>query len=214
VAPSLRLDHAPLVKAFLDRAQAAGVTHVTALSARGVDFAPPEAAMRAVELDLLSRELSVAILRPGWFMQDFDEYIFAPTIIADGEIVASTGDGAEPFIHTEDIAEVAAITLLERRAGEFTLSGPEALTFAEVAERISRASGREVRHVDEWVAPEGVPADYAALLRMLFDNIRAGTLAGVTDDVERVTGHAPRSFDDYLADPQVIAAWQAPAVIS
>src|SRR5688500_8807799 len=55
VPPSLRLDHAPLVIAFLDRAQAAGVTHVTALSARGVNFAPPEAAMRAIELDLLAR---------------------------------------------------------------------------------------------------------------------------------------------------------------
>ena len=43
---------------------------------------------------------------------------------------------------------------------------------------------------------------------MLFDNIRAGTLASVTDDFERVTGHAPRSFDDYLADPQVVAAWR------
>ena len=40
VPPSLRLDHAPLVIAFLDRAQAAGVTHVTALSARGVELRP------------------------------------------------------------------------------------------------------------------------------------------------------------------------------
>ena len=219
VAPALRLDHAPLVKAFLDRAQAAGVTHVTALSARGVDFAPPEAAMRAVELDLLARTgLSVAILRPGWFMQDFDEYIFAPAIGAEDAIVAPTGDGAEPFIHTQDIAEVAAITLLERRTGEFTLSGPEALTFAEVAERISRAAGRTIRHidppVDEWVAPDGIPADYAALLRMLFDNIRAEVLAGLTDDVERVTGHPPRTFDDYVADPAVVAKWREPARIS
>ena len=220
VSPSLRLDHAPLVTAFLDRAQAAGVTHVTALSARGVNFAPPEAALRAIELDLLARSgLTVAILRPGWFMQDFDEYIFQPSIAADGELVAPTGAGAEPFIHVEDIADVATITLLERRAGEFTLSGPEALTFAEVAERISRAAGRTVTHVDppvaEWVAAAtDIPADYAAMLGMLFDNIRAGTLSSLTDDVERVTGHAPRSFDDYLADPAVVAAWKAPTLIS
>jgi uncharacterized protein YbjT (DUF2867 family) len=219
VPPSLRLDHAPLVIAFLDRAHAAGVTHVTALSARGVNFAPPEAAMRAIELDLLARTgLTTAILRPGWFMQDFDEYIFQPSIAADGEIVAPTGDGTEPFIHVEDIADVAAITLLERRAGEFTLSGPQALTFAEVAARITRVAGRVVTHVDppvaEWVAAAQVPPDYAALLGMLFDQIRAGTLASLTDDVERVTGHAPRSFDDYLSDPAVAAAWKAPSLIS
>jgi uncharacterized protein YbjT (DUF2867 family) len=114
---------------------------------------------------------------------------------------------------------VAAITLLERRAGEFTLSGLEALTFAEVAERISRAAGRTVTHVDppvaEWVAAAAdLPADYAGLLGMLFDTIRAGTLASVTDDVERVTGHAPRTFDDYLADPAAVATWTAPAGIS
>lgn len=220
VSPSLRLDHAPLVTAFLDRAQAAGVTHVTALSARGVNFAPPEAALRAIELDLLARSgLTVAILRPGWFMQDFDEYIFQPSIAAEGELVAPTGDGAEPFVHVEDIADVAAITLLERRAGEFTLSGPEALTFAQVAERISLVAGRTIRHVDppvdEWVAAAAdIPADYAAMLGMLFDNIRAGVLASLTDDVERVTGHAPRSFDDYLSDPAVVAAWKAPSLIS
>jgi uncharacterized protein YbjT (DUF2867 family) len=190
------------------------------LSARGVDHAPPEAALRAIELDLLGRDgLTVAILRPGWFMQDFSEYIFQPSIAADGELVAPTGAGAEPFVHVEDIADVAAITLLERRAGEFTLSGPEALTFAEVAERITRASGRVVTHVDppvgEWVAAAtDIPADYAALFGMLFDTIRAGTLAGITGDVERVTGHPPRSFDDYLADPETVAAWRAPARIS
>jgi uncharacterized protein YbjT (DUF2867 family) len=220
VSPSLRLDHAPLVISFLDRAQAAGVTHVTALSARGVNFAPPEAALRAIELDLLARSgLTVAILRPGWFMQDFDEYIFQPSIAADGELVAPTGAGAEPFVHVEDIADVATITLLERRAGEFTLSGPEALTFAQVAERISLVAGRTVRHVDppvdEWVAAAAdIPSDYAAMLGMLFDNIRAGVLASLTDDVERVTGHAPRSFDDYLSDPAVVAAWKAPSLIS
>ena len=111
-------------------------------------------------------------------MQDFDEYIFQPSIAADGVIVAPTGDGAEPFIHADDIADVAAITLLERRPGEFTLSGPEALTFAQVAERISRAAGRTVT-TSTRRSPSGWPrrrsrADYAALLGMLFDNLRAG----------------------------------------
>ena len=219
VPPALDLGYGPLARQFFDRAEAAGVRHITLLSARGVEFAPPEQAHRATELELGRRTaFTHSILRPGWFMQDFDEYIFQPSIAADGEIVAPTGEGAEPFIHVEDIADVATITLLERRAGEFTLSGPQALTFAEVAERITRVAGREVTHVDppvaEWVAAAQVPPDYAALLGMLFDQIRAGTLASLTDDVERVTGHAPRSFDDYLADPAVAAAWKAPSLMS
>jgi uncharacterized protein YbjT (DUF2867 family) len=181
-----------------------------------VDFAPPEAAMRAVELDLLSRGLSVAILRPGWFMQDFDEYIFQPQITADGVIVAPTGDGAEAFVHTDDIADVAAATLLGAQSGEFTLTGPEALTFAQVAERISHAAGRAVTHVDlpvaEWVAAAPLPRDYAEVLGGVFDALRAGAGSTVTDDVERVSGHAARSFEDYLADPAVVATWRAPSL--
>jgi uncharacterized protein YbjT (DUF2867 family) len=225
VPPSLRLDHAPLVIAFLDRAQAAGVTHVTALSARGVNFAPPEAAMRAIELDLLARTgLTTAILRPGWFMQDFDEYVFAPAIVADGTVVAPAGDGTEAFIHVDDIADVAAATLLDPDAhvgAEYELAGPEALSFAQVAEKIAAATGREIRHVDpprdEWVAgliAEGVPQDYAGMLGMLLDNIRAHATAASTPDVERVTGRAPRTFDDYAAQPSVVAAWTAPSAVS
>lgn len=219
VAPSLRLDHGPLVSAFLDRAQAAGVAHVTQLSARGVEEAPPEAGHRAVELDLLSRTgLSAAILRPGWFMQDFDEYIFQPAIAAEGRIVAPAGDGAEPFIHADDIADVAAVTLLERRAGEFMLSGPEPLTFTEVAQRISVAAGRVVTYVDPgpeaWVQAlaKQIPRAYAEMLAYVFSKLREGAWAQVTGDVEAVTGHPPRTFDDYLADPKVVAAWKAPAL--
>lgn len=221
VPPSLRLDYQPLAAAFLDRAEAAGVRHVTLLSARGVQEAPPEVAPRAVELDLLSRtSLTSAILRPGWFMQDFDEYVFQPAIAAEDAIVAPAGDGAEPFIHVDDIAEVAVITLLEHRTGEYTLSGPAALTFAEVAAKISAATGRTITHVDpptaEWVekVAQRIPRDYAELLGVLLGNVRNGVWASVTDDVERVTGHAPRTFDDYLSDKAVIAAWEPVATVS
>lgn len=223
VPPALRLDHAAQVGAFIDRAETAGVGHITYLSARGVELAPPELALRAIELDLAARtKLTHSILRPGWFMQDFDEYFFQPAIAADGVVVAPTGNGAEAFIHAEDIADVAAATLLAPAAhagAAYALSGPEALTFAQVAERISQAAGRPVRHVDppveQWVSDSiaaGIPADYAQLLGSLFDAVRANATAAVTDDVERVTGHAARSFADYLANPATVAAWKAPAL--
>jgi uncharacterized protein YbjT (DUF2867 family) len=223
VPPTARLDFAPLLSTFLDRAEAAGVRHATFLSARGVEFAPPEAPMRAAELDLIARTgLTHSILRPGWFMQDFDEYFFQPAIAADGQLVAPTGDGAEAFVHADDIADVAAATLLapaEHAGAGYTLSGPEALTFAQVAERISAAAARPIAHVDpaveQWVADTvaaGMPRDYAELLGSLFDLLRASANAAVSDATERVTGHAPRSFADYVSDPGVVATWEAPVL--
>jgi uncharacterized protein YbjT (DUF2867 family) len=221
VPPTQRLDYGDLVVAFLDRAEAAGVGHVTQLSARGVDGAPPEVTPRALELDLASRSgLTHSILRPGWFLQNFDDPgLFLPT---GGRIAAPTGDGAEAFVHADDIAEAAAATLLapaDHDGGGYTLTGPEALSFAEVAERIAKASGRPVTHDDvdreTWVAravAAGVPEDYAGLLSTLLDDrLRNGQGTATTDAVERLTGHPARGFDAYAAEPAVVAAWlQAP----
>jgi NAD(P)-dependent dehydrogenase (short-subunit alcohol dehydrogenase family) len=55
VAPVLRTDFADQVSSFLDLAEAAGVRHITYLSAFGIDQAPPQVALRAVELDLMAR---------------------------------------------------------------------------------------------------------------------------------------------------------------
>jgi len=215
VPPAQRLDYAPAVAAFLDRAQAAGVRHVTSLSARGVDELPPEMTPRAVELDLGRRPgLTHAVLRPAWFMQNFDEPLFLPT---GGTLAAPTGVGAEAFVHADDIAEVAVATLLapaDHDGTGYTLTGPEALTFGDVADRIAKASGRPVVHDDvatgAWVDRQrsaGVPDDYAQLLGRLLAVVRDGGGATPADDVERVTGHAPRRFDDYAAEEEPLAAW-------
>ncbi len=218
VPPAMRLDHPPVVAAFLDRAERAGVRHVTHLSAYGVDHAPDEAPLRALELDLARRSsLGHSIVRPSWFMQNFSESFFAPSINGDGVIPAPTGDGAEAFVSAEDIAAVAAATLLDPAAyagAQLDITGQEALTMAEVAATISAAAGRPVAHVDvpraDWVAAtttSGVPADYAELLAGLFDLIRTGNGSRPNDVVEKVTGRAPESLATYAA--REAAAWRA-----
>src|ERR1700732_3189466 len=105
----MRMESAGQVATFLDLAEAAGVRHVTYLSAYGIDQAPPQVALRAVELDLIGRgAITHSILRPAWFMQDFSETFLKPV---DGVIAVPTADGSEAFIDAEDIAAVAAETL-------------------------------------------------------------------------------------------------------
>jgi uncharacterized protein YbjT (DUF2867 family) len=71
LSPVLRIDFASLVAQFLDQAERAGVRHVTYLSAYGMDHAPAEVAMRAVELGLAARRsLASTVIRPAWFMED------------------------------------------------------------------------------------------------------------------------------------------------
>ena len=212
LAPTLRIDFADAVRAFLDLAEAAGVRHVTYLSAYGMEAAPREVAARAVELDLLSRPgIEHSILRPAWFMQDFSETFLQPV---DGAIVVPTGDGTEAFIDADDIAAVAALTLAQPSAHagrEYALTGPDALSVADAARVISEATGHTVRHVDPdrdtWldaVISTGVPRAYAAVLRPLTETVASGLGSVPNGVVEEITGRPPRSAQ------RTTAAWTQP----
>jgi uncharacterized protein YbjT (DUF2867 family) len=215
----MRTRFAPQVSAFLDLAEAVGVRHVTYLSAYGIEFAPSDVALRAVELDLMARsKLTHSIVRPAWFMQNFSETFLVPVHDA---IVVPTGSGGEAFVDAEDIAAVAAATLADSEAhagAEYAPTGPDILTVSEAADIIGRVTGRPVRHVDidrhSWVGgviASGVPAEYGEILQMLTETIASGRGSRPNDDIEKVTGAPPRNFTDFAR--RAAAAWaedQAP----
>jgi uncharacterized protein YbjT (DUF2867 family) len=206
VAPVLRADFAGQVSSFLDLAEAAGVRHVTYISAFGFDQVPPQwVAHRAVELDLIGRgAITHSILRPAWFMQNFSETFLKPV---DGAIAVPTGDGAEAFVDAEDIAAVAAATLAspDAHAGaEYAPTGPEALTVSDAADAIADVTGRPVKHNDldrdawiEGTVAAGVPAAYGEILRMLTETLASGHGSRPNNDVHNVTGTPPISFADF-----------------
>jgi uncharacterized protein YbjT (DUF2867 family) len=213
LGPVMRADFAGQVSVFLDQAEAAGARHVTYLSAYGVDSAPPETAMRRVELDLIGRPgLTHAILRPAWFMQNFSETFLKPI---GGAIVVPAGDGAEAFVDAEDIAAVASATLAGPQAhagAQYALTGPDALTLEEAAKIISDVSGQAVDYTDidrdEWVAGAvagGVPAEYGAVLSVLTETIASGRGSRPSNDIEKATGARPTSFADFAR--RTAAAW-------
>jgi uncharacterized protein YbjT (DUF2867 family) len=205
IAPVMRTTFASQVSAFLDLAEAAGVQHVTYLSAYGIDKAPPDVALRAVELDLMQREtLTHSIVRPAWFMQNFSETFLKPI---NDAIVVPTGNGSEAFVDAEDIAAVAAATLVDPDAhagAQYAPTGPSTLTVREAGEIIGGVIGQPIRHVDidrgvwvDSVVASGVPAEYGEMLRYLTETIASGAGSRPNDDVQRVTGTPPTSFADF-----------------
>lgn len=179
--------------------------HVTYLSAFGIDQAPPQVALRAVELDLMGRgAVTHSILRPAWFMQNFSETFLKPV---DGVITVPTGDGAEAFVDAEDIAAVAAATLArpDAHAGaQYAPTGPEALTVSDAADVIADVIGQPAKHNDiardAWIdgsVAAGVPAEYGEMLRMLTETVASGRGSRPNDDVQNVTGVPPISFADF-----------------
>lgn len=120
-----------------------------------------------------------------------------------GEVRLPAGDGKEAFVDAEDIAEVAVAALTEDgHAGwSYELSGPRLMTFQDAVAEIARTVGRDIRYVpltpeayaDEQCA-EGVPEEWAQLSVGLYDHVRSGALASLSDGVQRALGRAPRDF--------------------
>ena len=193
-------DNPAALAEFVPLAVKSGVTRLVLLSMRGApDDDPFEAAIKESGVEW-------TILRPTWFMQNFDEDLFAAPV-RHGELAVPAGQGIHPFIDVLDIAEVAVVALTQPgHAGQtYELSGPESLSFAEMLARIVAVTGNPVLYTD--VDPEefaaslrgfGYPDEIADLVTMLLVRIRTGEEAHLSDGVQRVLGREPRTFADYL----------------
>src|SRR5215216_1883836 len=137
-------------RAFIEAARRAGVRHVVKLSAFGADADAPEGFGRwhgQAEDFLKSSGLAWTMLRPNFFMQNLLGQ--ARQIAATGSIFQPVGDARASFIDARDIAAVAARALTEEGHEEqtYTLTGPEALSYHDVAAKLSEAAGRSVTYV-------------------------------------------------------------------
>ncbi|ENS4968989.1 SDR family oxidoreductase [Vibrio fluvialis] len=188
--------------------QAAAERNVKVLfqSVLGVD-ADDSIPYRQVEIALENSGVPYVILRPNWFADNFHTYWKAG--IDQGVIGVPAGEGKSSFIDVRDIASSAAAALTTNRFDNqaFNLTGPEALSYAQAAQKISAALGKPVAYQAmeegafcDLLKSVGVPADYAEFLTSIFYPVREGWTAGVSDAVVTLTGKAPRSLDEYIAD--------------
>ncbi|MBL4236536.1 SDR family oxidoreductase [Vibrio fluvialis] len=175
-------------------------------SVLGVD-ADDSIPYRQVEIALENSSVPYVILRPNWFADNFHTYWKAG--IDQGVIGVPAGEGKSSFIDVRDIASSAAAALTTDRFDNqaFNLTGPEALSYAQAAQKISAALGKPVAYQAmeegafcDLLKSVGVPADYAEFLTSIFYPVREGWTAGVSDAVATLTGKAPRSLDEYIAD--------------
>jgi uncharacterized protein YbjT (DUF2867 family) len=197
-------------RAFIEAAKRAGVRHVVKFSAIGADAGAPEGFGKwhgQAEEFLKSSGLAWTILQPNFFMQNLLEQ--ARQIAADGRIYQPVGDAKMSCIDVRDIGAVAARTLTEEghEGKTYVLTGPEALSYNEVAAKLSEATGREITYVA--ITPEqfregalaaGLPEWLVSALERLNENLVAGRSAEVTDDVRKVAGREPITFDQFARD--------------
>jgi uncharacterized protein YbjT (DUF2867 family) len=215
--PDLAVPGAPeAIGAFARTALAAGCRRLVLLSGRG------EAEAERAERFLAGSGAAWTVLRCSWFLQNFSEGDFAGAV-AGGELALPAGERRAPFVDADDIADVAVAALCEpgHEGRTYELTGPRALTHAEVVAEIARATGRPARYVpiglDAFAAglvEQGVPPEVAGLLRHLFEEVLVEANAGVTGDVRAVLGREPRDVARFAHAAARAGAWDAAPVVA
>jgi len=149
--------------------------------------------------------LKWTILRNGLYADPIAEWI--PDIVKMGTIPYPTGEGRCSYVSRDDIARAggAALTSVGHESKVYNLTGPEALTTADLCNAVATITGQPVadsRATDEdylaACAKDQLPEFVAGLLLTMYHAIRRGFMNVVTDDIEALTGKPAERFEGYL----------------
>ncbi len=197
-------------KRVLAQVRQSGVRHIVKLSAIGASLSSPVALMREheeVDEEVRKGSATWTFLKPHLYMQNLLRA--AEVVRTKGLISAPMGVNSVPLVDTRDAGEVAAMVLRDPAAHvgkEYALTGPEAVSYNDVAEALTTVAGRRVKY--EAVAPE----EYENRLRATgMPDWRAFDLAHIASaysdndnvpspDIANLLGRQPKSLSEFLED--------------
>jgi Predicted nucleoside-diphosphate-sugar epimerases len=175
-------------------------------TAMGVD-ASDEIPFRRLELEIERSGVPYVFLRPNWFSDNVGTYWLSQ--VRGCVLRLPADEGVTSFVDARDIAAAAVVALTTNGfdGAAYDLTGPAAVSYAEVADALTREIGRPVAYqpvddatfIAEWAAA-GMSEAYATALSKIFGFVRLNYSARTTGHVEALTGRRPRAFDAYIRD--------------
>ena len=209
-SPTREQEHLTLVRA----AAVAGVQHLVYLSFAGASASSTFTLARthaATEAAIQQTAMRYTFLRDNFYSE-----MMATIANADGIIAGPAGDGRVACVSQQDVAQAAANILVAIASGDdrhhnrsYTLTGSEALTFADIAAVLSEITGKPHRYHNQTLReayasrerdyPE-TPAWQIEAWVSTYTAIAGGELATVSDDLPQLLGRAPRRFAEVVSD--------------
>jgi NAD(P)H dehydrogenase (quinone) len=204
---------ASLHKNAISAAVLAGVKHIVYLSFHGaspVSKFPMSQDHFQTEEFIKQSGLSFTVLRDSFYMD------LIPELFGEHRLMKGPGgQGQVAWVAREDVARTVAQVLRDplAYAGTYDLTGPEALTLAQTAERVTQIKGKEYRYQPEtitqgirWRNDLGAPAWEVATWIGSYLAIAAGEVAPVSSAVEQITGQKPLTLEAYFGQyPEIVA---------
>lgn len=206
----------------VNAAKAARLKHIVKQSVLGAAEESHRLAKvhRRVEKVIELSGLAWTFIRPNSFMQNVVTFM-GESIKAEGAFYSASGEAKISHVDVRDIAAVAvqALTVSNHEGKAYTLTGPEALTYDELASALSNVLGRPISHVNlppsdlkQGMLAEGMPAELADRMLDLERYFQEDQASLITDDSKQVTGRDPGSFSDYLREAAATGGWNADEV--
>jgi uncharacterized protein YbjT (DUF2867 family) len=191
---------------FIDAMKSSNIALVSFLSLMGVEnnTIPPH---HKIEKYIESLGIPYAHIRPGFFMQNISG-IHSKEIKEQDKIFVPAGKSKTSFIDAADIG-VSIATLLHEpekyRNTAHTITGPEALDYYQVAEILSKLTGRKIKYDkpgyfkyrSHYIKTRGLDKKYVNVTVALYFMTRMGTAKEVTEGFYRLTGKRPRTFEEF-----------------
>ncbi|MEO0468676.1 MAG: NmrA family NAD(P)-binding protein [Bacteroidota bacterium] len=198
------------ISALAEAARREGLDKLVLLSGKG------ETEAEACEQIIATSGLRYTLVRASWFNQNFSESFFLDPILA-GHVALPMPDAKIPYVDAHDIAEVAVQALLDDRydGQTLTVTGPRRLTFAEIVQEISQATGKDIAYQAislaayvEGMKGAGMPDSYVWLIEYLFREVLGNDAnQTISHDVERVLGRKATDFSEYARKTAATGVW-------
>jgi uncharacterized protein YbjT (DUF2867 family) len=205
--------------AAVTAAKTAGVDKLVYLSVPmppGSDHIPHYLGKIPIERTIRDSGMNYTILRPNNFFQN--DYLWCrAAVMSYGVYPQPIGSVGLSRVDSRDVADAAVNSFLEpgHEGKEYPLHGPDVLTGESVAKIFSKHLGREVRYggndLEAWAkqAQHMMPEWMVRDLRIMYDYFQKHGLIATPEDFAeqyKVLGHAPRRFDDFVAE--IVPIWQ------
>lgn len=192
---------------FIDAMATHDIKLISFLSLMGVEknTIPPH---HKIEKYIEASGIPYAHIRPGFFMQNLSG-IHSVEIREDNKVFVPAGKSKTSFIDAADIGLSVAQLLLnpdKYNNTSHTITGTEALDYYQVAETLSKVTGRKIiyakpgylKYRKHYIKTRGLDKGYVNVTVALYFMTRMGTAKEVTDDFYRLTGRKPRSFEEFV----------------
>lgn len=207
MAPVGYANQLSILAPLIQEARRRGLEKVALMTAMGVE-ANEAGPYRRTEIELEKSGIAHNIVRPNWFMQNFNTF-WVQGIREQGKILVPGGNAKVSFIDVRDIAAVVAklLTTDDKNNRAFTITGPESIDHDEVAAVLSAVTGKKItyQNIEPAVLKNGLltaalPEDYSNFLLEIWGYLREGYNATITNEVTAILGRAPTGIKKYAED--------------